>query len=60
MNQKYPFHDRFIKIISTADLPVKDKVNILEYAADECLINNNMLGYLELKYMIKEIKLGRY
>lgn len=48
--------NRFVEIISTSNLDLKDKIGILEYSADERLIRNDKLGYLEIKNVIWELK----
>lgn len=48
----------FINIIATSDLDGRDKIKILDYALDECIIQGKSknLEYLELIYIISNLK----
>jgi hypothetical protein len=48
--------NNFVNIIANAkDLKLGQKLSCLEYAADECLLQEDNLNYLEYKQAIKEL-----
>lgn len=49
----------FLKTIgNSTDLPLEQKINILNYMADEMYCQDNNLLFLECKQILKELKNG--
>ncbi len=54
--QQQNLYDSFISIIvNSIDLKLEDKIQCLEYAADDVYSRGNNLLYLEYKAAIKEL-----
>ncbi len=56
-NQVNDAYAYFIHRIATSkDLPMEQKIKILEYSADEYFIKDRTLMYLECKSLIKDLR----